>query len=150
MMRDIHRFLRVFVPVAGGIFLLLSELIVPSAFRFAVIVAVGIAMVVVGSWRLFYSFLPDERRFTALREEVNAFLEIVRQLNSVAYAARQEAHVWYPQAIQDLKAAMHDGVERMAEVAGVPEAMKVSASAGATTTTDAATETQETAPVAAM
>lgn len=146
-MRDIHRFLRVFVPVAGGIFLILSELIVPSAFRFAVIVGVGIAMVVVGSWRLFYSFLPDERRFTALREEVNTFLETVRQLNAVAYAARQEAHVWYPQAIQDLKAALHDCVERIAEVAGVPAAMHVAESVSLNE--EAPAETQETAPATA-
>ncbi len=144
-MRDIHRFLRVVVPVVGGIFLLLSELIVPSAFRFAVIAMVGLAMVLMGSWRMFYSLLPDERRFTALRGEVNAFLDIVRQLNAVAYAARQEAHVWYPQAIQDLKTDMHNRVERMAEVAGVPEAMRVAKAAG--NPADAPAAVQETMPV---
>ncbi|WP_143301283.1 hypothetical protein [Candidatus Entotheonella palauensis] len=102
-----------------------SELVIPREVRFPLVFGVGLTMIVVGAWRVFYSLLPNERRFTALREEVDVFLETVRQLNAMAYAARQEAHVWYPQAIQDLKASMHDGVERMADVAGVPEAMEL-------------------------
>lgn len=133
-MRDIHRFLRIFLPIAGGALLMFSEILIPSAFRFAVVFGLGLAMVIVGSWRVFYSMLPNERRFTALREEVDAFLDLVRQLNAVAYAARQEAHVWYPKAIQDLKASMHDGVERMADVAGVPEAMELAEAADQTGT----------------
>ncbi len=128
-MRDLHRFLRISVPIVGGVLLVFNELLIPSTARSTVIFGVGLTMLLVASWRVFYSLLPNERRYTALREEVDAFLEIVRQLNAVAYAARQEAHVWYPQAIQDLKASMHDGVERMADVTGVPEAMELAEAA---------------------
>ncbi len=127
-MRDLHRFLKVTVPILGGGLLVFNDLLIPSSFRFAVIFGVGLAMLMVGAWRVFYSLLPNERRFTALREEVDTFLETVRQLNAVAYAARQEAHIWYPQAIRDLKTSLHDGVERMADIAGVPEAMELAES----------------------
>ena len=127
-MRDLRRFLKVVLPIVCGGLLVLSDLMIPSAFRFAVIFAVGLMMMLAGLWRLLYSLMPDQRRFTALREEVDTFLDSVRQLNAVAYAARQEAHIWYPQAIRDLKTSLHDGVERIADIAGVPEAMEATES----------------------
>lgn len=145
-MRDLHRFLSVFVPVVGGALLLVNEALMPSTFRFAVSLGVGLAMVLVGCWRVCYALLPGERRFMALREEVNAFLESARQLNAIAYAARQEAHVWYPQAIRDVKASMHDSVERMSDVAGVPEAIELAEAAAKQA--DLHPDVQKMAPVA--
>ncbi len=140
-MRDLRRFLKVVVPLVGGVLLVFSDLLIPSAFRSAVIFGIGLAMILAGLWRVLYSLIPNERRFTALREEVDTFLESVRQLNAVAYAARQEAHIWYPQAIRDLKASLHDSVERMADIAGVPEAMELAEATP--TTTDRQPEVQE-------
>ncbi len=140
-MRDLRRFLKVVVPLVGGVLLVFSDLLIPSAFRSAVIFGIGLAMILAGLWRVLYSLIPNERRFTALREEVDTFLESVRQLNAVAYAARQEAHIWYPQAIRDLKASLQDSVERMADIAGVPEAMELAEATP--TTTDRQPEVQE-------
>ena len=39
----------------------------------------------------------------------------------MARDAREETDADYPQAMLDLKQAMHDSVERMAAVAGVPQ-----------------------------
>ena len=48
-MRDLHRFLRISVPIVGGVLLVFNELLIPSTARSTVIFGVGLTMLLVAS-----------------------------------------------------------------------------------------------------
>ena len=123
-MRPLRQFFYVCLPIIGGAFLMLSEVLLADFPRFVIISGASLALIIVGILRALFLWLPKrKRRFSALRGEIDAFLLHARQLNDMAHDARQETDADYPQAMLDLKQAMHDSVERMAAVAGVPQAM---------------------------
>ena len=123
-MRPLHQFFYVWLPIIGGAFLMLSEVLLADFPRFVIISGTSLGLIIVGIWRTLFLWLPKrKRRFSALRVEIDAFLLHARQLNDMARDAREETDTDYPQAMLDLKQAMHDSVERMAAVAGVPQSM---------------------------
>lgn len=72
----------------------------------------GIALMGLGVWRLGHRVLPDRRVYVGLRSEVDHFIELVRRLN--AHALRGDSG-----GVGEVKASMHDSVDRMALIAGL-------------------------------
>ena len=62
--------------------------------------------------------MPTGRRYLALRAESDLFLQLVRQLNTAALAVKQNGSGAHEHAFQEVRNAMRQSVERMAEVAG--------------------------------
>ena len=123
-MHAFRLFFYAWLPLIGGALLMLSETLLTDFPQSAIIYGVSLALLILGIWRMLLLSLPKrKRRFSGLRDEIDAFLLHARQLNDMAHDARQATDADYPQAMLDLKQAMHDSVERMAAVAGVPQAM---------------------------
>lgn len=82
------------------------------------LIAMGILMIEAGVWRLAKPFMPSERRFRALRAEVDAFRKAVQRLNSAAIELKKnetpETRTAYEQSIQELIGV----AERITAVAG--------------------------------
>ncbi len=75
-------------------------------------VILGLVIVLVGFWYGANPILTSERRYLALRSEVNGFIGLVRRLNTLAVTSGSS------EEFQQIKAAMLESVERMAELAG--------------------------------
>jgi hypothetical protein len=91
-----------------------SFLFLDNLFAWYATVIVGLLIVLAGFLYGAHPFLTSERRFHALRNEVDRFIGLVRRLNSAAAENQQEE-------FQKAKAEMLASVERMAELAGKPD-----------------------------
>lgn len=119
-MRSIRKFLSGAVPIIGMAVVFGAVLFIdPERQQLQIIaVIVGVILIEAGVWKVTNPFLPSERRYTDLREEVDRFLDHVRELNEAAAASRKgespEARARYDRAL----ATLHRSVDRMGEVAG--------------------------------
>lgn len=75
------------------------------------IVVVGIVLVEAGVWNVARRLAPDDRKFGALRREVENFLDDVRELNLHAVAEDRDG-------LEEVRGRMHERVDVMTEVAG--------------------------------
>jgi hypothetical protein len=71
-----------------------------------------------GIWRITERTLGKERRFLALRGEVESFLSLIRTLNAQGVRLQEEDTEERWDAFQKSVAALHAAVDRMADVAG--------------------------------
>jgi hypothetical protein len=81
-------------------------------------VLTGLLLIEAAGWRKSNPWLPSTRRFDDLREEVEAFLPLIRRLNSASIRARKTGNPRDIQAAAMVADAMHASVERMKEAAG--------------------------------
>lgn len=79
---------------------------------------VGLMCMELGVWQLAHRLLPNDRRFHALRRELDAFVECSRQLNQAALAIQINDTPEQRAAFDDLRRALHRSVDVIAEVAG--------------------------------
>ena len=78
------------------------------------VVSVGMLLLVAGAWFADNPYLKSQRRYLKLRAEVDGFIALARELNAAAD----------PRVSQELKrvnVAMHESVDRMAQLAGKPD-----------------------------
>ena len=78
----------------------------------------GVLILETGVWGLASRLLPDERHYIDLREEVEYFVQRVRELHSSAVARRDGAgSAQHEERFQDVLEQLHASVRRMGEVA---------------------------------
>lgn len=95
-----------------GIVVILVPVIAMAASRLQVAtVLVGILMMQAGVWRLAAELFPGERVYCYLREEVDEFLEDIRDLNTLAVEGDAEG-------VEEVRQRLHARVEPMVEAAG--------------------------------
>lgn len=117
-MRSWRRSFNRYVPhgaVIIGLILILSGLAVvdtPIALYSRVIA--GVVLVVAGYLYAQYPFLTSERRYTALRGEVERFIDLVRKLNRTALAIGGGAEY------DEVTTALRDCLARIENLAGQP------------------------------
>src|SRR5688500_882503 len=81
-MRALRRAIELGLPVLGvavvlaGVLFFANDLYVQLA-----VVVVGLLLIEAGIWNLASPVLPSERRYNALRREVDSFIILVRRLN---------------------------------------------------------------------
>lgn len=75
-------------------------------------IMVGLLIVLGGFLYAAYPVLTSERRYFALRREVEQFIKLVRNLNDAAKASESEADV------EKIKSKMAESIDRMASLAG--------------------------------
>ncbi len=100
--------------VIAGLILVLRSFFIgdnASAAWYATVIA-GFVLILAGYWYAAHPFLTSERRFLALRAEIDRFIDLARRLNSAATAS--EAQDEFERA----KSAMLESVERMEKLAG--------------------------------
>lgn len=107
-----------YVPLVSsvlGITIIISSVVffwVESDSRRLLFVTIGLAILIAGVWYAANPFLKNTRRYVPLREEVDAFIELVRIVN------RQVVEGEGPAAVEGTRAEMHEAVERMVAKAG--------------------------------
>lgn len=120
-MRRLRTILDIGLPVLGIVLILGSILVLPNIYNRLAVVLVGIICIQIGMWQLAHRFLPSERRFHALRRELDAFVECCHQLNQAALAIKMDETSEQQAAFNDIHRALHESVELIAEVAGKTE-----------------------------
>lgn len=120
-MRKLRRILHFTVPTVGVALVIGAVVLGESVVVQLALVITGLLMTEAGLWRLADSVLPDERRYLALRTETEHFITLIRQLNTAATAIGDGAGELPRFALAEVKARMHRSVDRMAELAGMPD-----------------------------
>lgn len=122
-MRTLRKFIELGTPILGMVIVFAAVLLVPPANLQLqlVIVLVGVLLIEAGVWGLTTPLLPNERQFLPLREEVDDFIDIVRQLNDAAVERRSLDHGTESAdgAFEEALAALHSSVRTMGRLAGM-------------------------------
>ena len=117
-MRKLRRLLHLAVPAVGMALVIGAVLFGDSLPVQLFLVVAGLLLTEAGLWRLADPFLPDERRFLALRAETDHFMALVRQLNAAALALGGGDDQGSRFALDEVRTEMHRSVDRMADFAG--------------------------------
>ena len=110
--RIINKYVGLITAIGGMAIVLSSFLFLRNLFVWYATIMVGLLIVLAGFLYGAHPFLTSERRYFALREEVDRFIGLVRQLNAAATAEGAENE------FEQVKSAMLKSVERMADTAG--------------------------------
>ena len=120
-MRALRRAITASLPIVGMI-LVFAAILLPSIslnLQLQILVAlIGIILIEAGVWGLTAKVLPSERKFIALRAEVDHFIGLVRELNARAVVLKRKDTPEHQGEFDQALSALHDSVERMGEVAG--------------------------------
>ncbi|MFQ5993696.1 MAG: hypothetical protein ACE5K1_01265 [Acidiferrobacterales bacterium] len=126
-MRTLRKIIDIGLPFVGVAAILGAVLFVrePLSIQIA-IVGVGMLMLEVGSWKLRQHVMASRRSALALRAEGDGFLRLVRQLHAAALALKENDSPEHHQAFEEVRDAMRQSVERMADLAGKTNAVPAS------------------------
>lgn len=118
-MRKLRRILHLVVPAAGMALVIGAVIFGESVWVQLFLVLAGLMLTETGLWRLAEPFLPDERRYLALRAETEHFTALVRQLNTTALSLRGGNEDQGSRfALEEVQREMHRSIDRMIEFAG--------------------------------
>lgn len=120
-MQRLRPFLDLTLPLIGGFILLDSFIVVTQPYQQMALAGVGFVVIVIGSWRLYDPLLPSKRLYSALRQEVDDFLDLVRQLNRESVKLKQTPSEASLDVLKDLQTAMHDAIDRITLCAGLAD-----------------------------
>lgn len=122
-MRTIRKAVELGTPILGMVTVFAAVLLIPpSNLQIQLVtVLVGVLLIEAGVWRLTNPFLPNERQFLPLREEVDDFIDLVRQLNKAAIDrnSNEEGTEEADTMLEETLADLHSSVRRMGQLAGV-------------------------------
>ena len=110
--RMFNRNVGVGATVVGLAIILSSFFVLDNIVAWYATIMIGLLIVLGGFLYAAYPVLTSERRYFALRREVEHFIKLVRKLNDVAKASESEDDV------QRIKAKMAESIDRMASLAG--------------------------------
>lgn len=110
--RSFNKYIGLVTAIIGMAIVLSSFLFLRNLFAWYATIMVGLLIVLAGFLYGAHPFLTSERRYFALREEVDRFIDLVRKLNAAAVAAGGG------EEFEQVKSEMLKSVERMADLAG--------------------------------
>lgn len=117
-MRTVRRKVDTLLPVVGIVVVLSAVLFLWQNLYLQVsVVVVGIFLIEAGIWKLAHPLLPSQRKYRALRDEVDGFIGLVRRLNTAAIE-RQELTPEAEARVAAVRQEMLESVDRMVEYAG--------------------------------
>lgn len=120
-MRTLRRILHMIVPAVGMALVIGAVLFGESLPIQLFLVVAGLLLTEAGLFRLADPFLPDERKYRALRAETDHFIALVRQLNAAALAMDDAEDRRSTLALEEVQTEMHRSVDRMINFAGKTE-----------------------------
>lgn len=118
MRRAIRRSVEWGLPLAGSVFVFAAIIFFLDPMIQVVIAAAGILMIQAGMWRLTQPVLPSERKYQALRREVDHFILLVRRLNAAALGIREIDSPETRSVFEAAQERMRESFDRMAVLAG--------------------------------
>lgn len=118
MLRTVRRGIEVGLPIAGTIVVFAAILLLIDPVAQIAVAAIGVLMIQAGIWKLTQPILPSERRFQALRREVDEFIALVRRMNAAALTVKEADSPETRALFQETRDRMRESLERMAELAG--------------------------------
>ncbi len=98
--------------VTGILVVFCGVLFIDSSFPKMGVIAAGLLTMQAGVWYMANPILTSERRYTGLRDEIDAFIVHVRDFNQAVVDKSPEEEV------KRLRIAMHESVEKMDRRAG--------------------------------
>jgi hypothetical protein len=119
-MRALRRAVDVGLPIVGIVVVLSGVLFFFELYTQLAVVVLGLFLIEAGIWRLADPLLPSQRRYGALRTEVDDFVDLVRRLNTAAISSRRSGDAAAVAEMASVREEMHASVERMVEYAGDP------------------------------
>lgn len=106
-----------------GTLIVLGAIVLVNDFGPQIIIAgVGILMIGIGIGRYTSRFFARQRHYNALRSEFYWFHSLVQKLNDAALSVKANDVLEARQSFEDIREAMRESVERMADVAGKTDA----------------------------
>jgi len=118
--RRLRELIETAVPIVGALIIFLALIVISDdnpVLRLGIVVF-GILLIEAGVWKLTSPFLPSERKFHDLRQEVNEFILMVRTLNEEALGARASGDAESWKRVHEILTEMHGSVDHMGELAG--------------------------------
>jgi hypothetical protein len=110
--RQINQRTPIISTLTGLLIIYSSFLLLKGGSLTVFVVTIGLIFLEAGLWYGANPILTSERRYFGLRDEVNRFINLVRQLNSAVVNRAGDAEV------ERVKTAMHESVEQMSLLAG--------------------------------
>lgn len=120
--RSIRKILDTGLPFVGIVLIFSTLLLVQELSKQIALVAIGILIIEVGVWKLAQKLLPSERQYTALREEVDRFITLVRRLNRAALVLKENPAPEHVAAFEEIRGAMQQTLDQITEVTGKTDA----------------------------
>ncbi|MGH7467062.1 MAG: hypothetical protein ACRENP_03655 [Longimicrobiales bacterium] len=120
-MRGLRKALEIGLPIAGTVLVFAAVVLVYNLTAQIILVLIGLLMIDAGIWKLTAPLFPNERRYKALRDEVDRFIHLVRRLNTAALSMREHDSAAARTAFQDAVNALHHSVGKIEQLAGKTE-----------------------------
>lgn len=121
-MRKLRKAIELGLPILGVILVLAAVLFFfENLYIQIAIVLIGLVLIEAGIWNLAAPILPSERKYMALRNEVDAFIRLVRRLNRAALELTSEATPQNRARLLQVRDEMMESVKRMEMYAGRAE-----------------------------
>ena len=118
-MRRLRRTIEVGLPVLGVVLVLAAVLFLARSLLLQLgVVLLGLVLIEAGIWNLASPVLPSERKFVALRREVDGFILLVRRLNRATLALASEPTPQNRSRLLEVRDEMLESVKRMETAAG--------------------------------
>ncbi len=117
-LRKLRKLLDMGLPMLGVIAILAAVLFLQEIRGQIAVVMIGIILIEAGVWKLAHQLLPEERRFYALRNEIDVFIDLSRRLNDVALTLKTDDSPMHRQVFEEIRDTMRQSVEQIAQVAG--------------------------------
>ena len=118
-MRALRRGIDVGLPTLGVIIVLAGVLFfADSLYVQLAVVVLGLLLIQVAIWKLASPVLPSERRYNALRSEVDSFIALVRRLNRATLENASDPTPASRARLLQIRDEMLESVKRMEEAAG--------------------------------
>lgn len=109
------------MPIVGVVVILAAVLFVRELRLQLAVVVVGLFLVEAGVWNLSQWLLPNDRQYVGLRAEGDHFILLIRRLNETAVQLKALDNDANRRAFEAAHEAMHESVDRMAQLAGKTE-----------------------------
>lgn len=136
-MRRLRRAVELGLPILGTALVLAALLLTDLYVRIGVVL-LGLVLIEAGIWHLASPVLPSERKFVALRREVDGFIQLVRRLNRASLELTGDPSPQNRGRLLAVRDEMLESVKRMEEFAGRTEDDVLAAVAAAATGVDEA------------
>ena len=118
MRRTVRKSIEAGLPIVGTVVVFAGILALMDITMQIIVAAIGIVMIQAGIWNLTQPILPSERKYQALRREVDNLIRLVRRLNAAAVGMKELDNADTRAVFDATQARMRESLERIAVLAG--------------------------------